>query len=157
MVEIGADGVGGSGGESAGKGEETIGEGEALCGCSGGDSAGLGAGTTTGGGAGFGDGGGSEGVGGDGVGGDGGSGGEVGGGRCTNDVVVVGMDTLSIVTRSATPARAGLFAKVVSVLTAVETSYGLVLATVASTTTEPAVTARVMAADATLSDEARWA
>ena len=53
MVEIGADGVGvgGSGGGSAGKGEETIVEGEALCGCSGGDSVGLGAGTTTGGGA----------------------------------------------------------------------------------------------------------
>ena len=50
-----------------------------------------------------------------------------------------------------------MFAKFVSVLTAVETSYGLVLATVASTMTEPAVTARVMAADATLSDEARRA
>jgi len=43
------------------------------------------------------------------------------------------------------------------VLTAVDTSYGLVLATVASTMTEPAVTARVMAVDATLSDEARRA
>ena len=160
MVEIGADGVDGGGGEGGGdgKGEDTIGEGKALCGCSagGGASVGLGTGTATGGGTGLSDGG-SDGVGGDGVGGAGGRGGEVGGGRSTNDVVVVGMDTLSIVTPSARPATLGLFAKFVSVLTAVDTSYGLVLATVASTMTEPAATLSVIAVDATTSDVARRA
>ena len=99
----------------------------------------------------------ADGCGGDGTGATGGIGGGAGGGRSANDVIVVGMDTLCIVTPSISPATLGSLANVVSVLVVVGTSSGLMLVMVASTMTEPAVTTSVTAADATPSAEARRA